>query len=178
MIHPILALSLSLFLAVILLSAASHKLRARDRFARQLADYALLPESTIGWVARLLPALEVLVGVALLVPALRTVGAIAAALMLVLYSAAIAINLLRGRRDIDCGCSGPGLERPLGAPLIVRNAVLLGMAALVALPASHAALHGFGLFLIAACVATGLMLYTATEGLLANQPRLDSLSRR
>lgn len=178
MIHPIIALSLSLFLAVILLSAASHKLRARHRFARQLADYDLLPAATVAWVSRLLPVAEVFVGVALLVPALRPVGALAAVLLLVLYSTAIAINLVRGRRDIDCGCSGPGLERPLGAPLIVRNGALLGMAVLVALPESQAALHGFDLFLIGACVITGLILYTATEGLLANQPRLDSLSRR
>ncbi|ROO29352.1 MauE/DoxX family redox-associated membrane protein [Salinisphaera orenii] len=178
MIHPIVGLSLSLFLAVILLSAASHKLRARHRFARQIEDYALLPKWTIGAASRLLPIAEVLVALALLVPALRPVGAIAAAVLLAVYTAAITINLIRGRRDIDCGCSGPGLERPLGVPLIVRNAVLLAMAGLVALPASDAALHGFGLFLIVACVAAGLILYTATEGLLANQPRLKSLSGR
>jgi len=173
-----LALIAATIVAAILFADAAHKLRAPHRFARQLEDYELLPGGLVGITARLLPVAELMTAIALLLPITRSAGALAAAVLLGAYTVAIAINLARGHRDIDCGCSGPGLERPLGAPLIVRNAVLLGMAALVALPASHAALHGFGLFLIAACVATGLMLYTATEGLLANQPRLDSLSRR
>lgn len=177
-IHPIISLSASLMLAAILLAAASHKLRAPHRFARQIGGYDLLPAGASAMAARAVSMVEMLIAVALLVPMLRGWGAVGAVALLLLYTGAIAINLLRGRRDIDCGCSGPGLERPLTGALIVRNAVLVALAVLAALPTSGAALHGFGLFLIAAVVAVGLILYTAIEGLLANQPRLMSLSGR
>ena len=178
MIHPIVAVSCSLVLAVILFTGASHKLRAPHRFARQIEDYALLSGAAISLVARALPVVEVLIAVALLVPGLRIWGAASAGLLLAIYSGAIAINLWRGRRDIDCGCSGPELERPLSAALLARNGVLIVMAVLAGLPTGAVALHGFGLFLIGASVAAVLILYTATEGLLTNQPRLKSLSGR
>lgn len=178
MIHPIFAVAFSLVLAVILFAGASHKLRAPHRFARQIDDYALLPGTAVAFAARAVPVVEVLIGLALLVPGLRAWGAASAGLLLALYTGAIAINLFRGRRDIDCGCSGPGLERPLSPALLVRNGVLIVMAVIAALPAGAVALHGFGLFLIGASVAATLILYTATEGLLANQPRLKSLSGR
>ena len=178
MIHPIVAVAFSLVLAVILFAGASHKLRAPHRFARQIDDYALLPGAAVALAARAVPVVEVVIAIALLVPGLRAWGAASAGLLLALYTGAIAINLFRGRRDIDCGCSGPGLERPLSPALLVRNGVLMAMAVIAALPADAAALHGFGLFLIGASVAAILILYTATEGLLTNQPRLKSLSGR
>lgn len=178
MIHPIVAVSCSLVLAVILFTGASHKLRAPHRFARQIDDYALLSGTAVALAARALPIVEIVIAVALLVPGLRAWAAAAAALLLALYTGAISINLWRGRRDIDCGCSGPGLERPLSSALLVRNGVLIVMAVLAALPVGAIALHGFGLFLIGASVAAVLILYTATEGLLSNQPRLKSLSGR
>ncbi|WP_348766183.1 MauE/DoxX family redox-associated membrane protein [uncultured Salinisphaera sp.] len=178
MIHPIVAVSCALVLAVILLTGASHKLRAPHRFARQIEDYALLSGAAISWVARALPFVEGLVAILLLVPGLRVWGAAGAGALLALYTAAIAINLWRGRRDIDCGCSGPGLERPLSSALLARNGVLMMMAVFAGLPTGTVALTGFGLFLIGASVAAVLILYTATEGLLTNQPRLKSLSGR
>lgn len=178
MVYPIIAVSCSLVLAVILLTGASHKLRAPHRFARQIEDYALLSGPAISVMARALPVIEGLLAIALLVPGLRIWGAAGAALLLALYTGAIAINLWRGRRDIDCGCSGPGLERPLSPALLARNGVLITMAVLAGLPTGAAALNGFGLFLIGASVAAVLILYTATEGLLTNQPRLKSLSGR
>lgn len=178
MISPVLAVIFSLVLAVILFAGASHKWRAPHRFARQIDDYALLPGPAVAFAARVVPVLEVLIGLALLVPGLRAWGAAGAALLLALYTGAIGINLFRGRRDIDCGCSGPGLERPLSPALLVRNGVLIVMAVIAALPAGAVALHGFGLFLIGASVAAILILYTAIEGLLTNQPRLKSLSGR
>ena len=48
--------------------------------------------------------------------------------LLVLYSAAIAINLLRGRRDIECGCGGAATHVPLSGWLLARNAALMATA--------------------------------------------------
>lgn len=174
-LYPVLTLALSAMLAVILLSAASHKLKAPQRFRRQLDDYALLPQGSLGIATRAVPALEITLAVLLLIPALRVFGALGAALLLAGYAGAMAINLRRGRSDIDCGCSGPGMERPLSSALLWRNALLVLMALLAALPANQLPLGGFDLFLVGACSLVGLILYTSVEGLLTNQPRLNAL---
>lgn len=176
MLNSILALVAATVVAAILFAGASHKLRAPHRFARQLEDYALLPGGLVGFVARLLPAAELMTAVALLLASTRGAGALAAALLLCAYTIAIAINLARGHRDIDCGCSGPGLTRPLGGTLIVRNLVLLALVGVATLPATGSNLSAFGLFLVGACTAASLIIYVAIEGLLANQPHLKSLS--
>src|SRR5690606_31828580 len=121
-------------LAAVLLGAALHKLRDLHAFRVALGDYRLVPWPLTGLVAPLLVAAEVAVGAALLSPWARPTGFAAAAGLVGLYSAAIAVNLLRGRRDIDCGCFGPALRVALGAGLLVRNALLLAAAAAGMLP--------------------------------------------
>lgn len=170
------ALSFALMLAVILLVAASHKLRVPRQFTRQLEAYELLPQKLTAPVARVLPVVEGVIAVALLVPVLRQIAAMAAAALLLLYALAIGINLWRGKRDIDCGCGGPGLERPLDASLIVRNAVLIGMAVVTACAFEPVAVGTIGLLLVVAFTLCGLLLYTATEGLLVSRRLLQPSS--
>ncbi|MGO4844024.1 MauE/DoxX family redox-associated membrane protein, partial [Rhizobiaceae sp. 2RAB30] len=47
-----------------------------------------------------------------------------------LYGTAIAVNLLRGRTRIDCGCGGAG--QGLSWFLVGRNTALLGLALIAA----------------------------------------------
>jgi uncharacterized membrane protein len=116
-------------LALVLFAAAWHKLAERDAFAGALAAYRLLPATAVPAAALLLPALEVLLGIGILVPASRTPALIALAALLLGYAAAIGINLARGRRDIDCGCGGE--SQALSWSLVQRN-VVLAAAALIA----------------------------------------------
>lgn len=176
MLLSMISLSFALMLAVILLVAASHKVRAPQRFARQLQAYELLPEAWVGRFARVLPWIEAVIALALLVPAFRPIAAASTAVLLLVYSAAIALNLWRGRRAIDCGCSGPGLERPLDATLVVRNAVLTFMAIIAALRFAPVAVDVVGLLLVVAFVVSGLMLYAAIEGLLVSRSHLINWS--
>lgn len=129
-IDPIFIIASALAIAVLLASAATHKLRAPARFARQLADYQLLPEAVIRPGARVIPALELVIAFALLVPATRSWAALSAAGLIALYAAAIGINLWRGRRDIDCGCAGPDQAQPLRPILLLRNGALVAVALL------------------------------------------------
>ena len=48
----------------------------------------------------------------------------AAALLLSVFAVAMGINLLRGRRHIDCGCFQGTLKQPLSWTLVSRNALL------------------------------------------------------
>ena len=120
-------------LALILFAAAWHKFSEPDVFAGALQAYQLLPAAAVNPVARVLPWLEAGIGVAMLVPATRDPALLAFAALILGYAAAMAINLLRGRRQIDCGCGGE--VHPLSWGLLLRNGVLAVAALAVAGPA-------------------------------------------
>lgn len=177
-IDPILILASAITVAVILASAATHKLRAPVRFRKQLEDYQLLPQALLKLVARGLPLVEIGVAFALLVPASRPTAALLAAALLALYAAAIGINLWRGRADIDCGCSGPDQAQPLRPVLLVRNSVLVMLALAAGIAPQARDLGLFDGFVVIAASAVALLIYAAAEGLLANAPRLFKLIGR
>lgn len=175
---PILIITSALVVAVILASAATHKLRSQARFTSQVADYQLLPRVLVRPVARLLPWLELAIAFALLAPLSRSFAALGAMALLAGYALAIAVNLWRGRHDIDCGCSGPDQAQPLRPVLLLRNALLVGLALVASLKQETRDLGAFDGFVVLAASATALLLYAATDGLLANAPRLLKLIGR
>jgi Methylamine utilisation protein MauE len=109
--------------ALIFLAAAVGKMRSWRTFEGVVANYRLLP----GWLARgvawLLPPGELLLAAALLFG--LTGSELAASALLSVFGAAMAINLLRGRTHIDCGCFDSTLRQPLRWTLVLRNAVLV-----------------------------------------------------
>jgi len=178
-IDPALQMTLRGALALLFFWAAAHKLRDVTGFRAALAAYALLPDRVVASSAAVLIAIEVGVGAGLLPfgePGLSSSAALAAGL-LCMYSAAIAINLLRGRRHIDCGCVGAATRRPLTAGLLVRNAVLISGALAGALPATARSLTTIDGVTTGAGIATLALLYIAVDGLIANAPRLAVLAR-
>jgi uncharacterized membrane protein YphA (DoxX/SURF4 family) len=170
-VDPALQMGLRLSLALVLATAARHKLRDAEAFRGALADYRLLPERWTPAAARALAAGELAVGVALLAPGLAAIAGLAAAALLLLYTGAIAINLGRGRRSIDCGCAGPGARRPLGPGLVARNAVLVVAAAACALPVAGRPLVWLDVVTVAAGVPTVAFLYGAIDTALAQGAR-------
>ena len=138
MVDPIFAWVARLVLAGVFASAALHKWRDLSAFEAALAAHRLVPEAVVPALARAFAAAETAVAASLLVPESAAGAGCAAAALLALYSAAIAINLARGRREIDCGCSAR--PRPLSRGLLVRNAALAAAALLAALPATGRAL--------------------------------------
>lgn len=177
-LDPIFIIAAALAVAVILASAATHKLRAPARFANQVEDYQLLPRGLVRPVARVLPFIEVAVAFALLVPASRHAAALAAAALLAGYAGAISINLWRGRRDIDCGCAGPEQAQPIRPVLLARNAVLVSLALVASVAPDTRELGAFDIFVVIAASAATLLLYAAADGLMANTPRLLKLIGR
>ena len=85
---PIFIIASALAVSALLASAATHKVRAPARFAKQLADYQLLPAALVRPSARLIPLLELAIAFALLVPLSRGWAALSAASLLALYAAA------------------------------------------------------------------------------------------
>lgn len=176
-VDPALRLTLRGALALLLFWAAAHKLRDVAGFRAALAAYELVPRQLVGIVAAALSAAEIGIGAGLLAPGAGAGGALAAAGLLCVYAGAIAVNLLRGRHDIDCGCVGAAARRPISSALVVRNG-LLGLAALAsALPATFRGLTPIDAVTIGAGVACLGLLYAAVDGLIVNTPRIAALAR-
>jgi hypothetical protein len=169
-LDPALSAVLRASLALLFGLAAAHKLRAPRAFAAVFSEYRLLPAAASLPLGMALAAAELALALALCVPPLARAAALAAALLLALYGVAIAINLARGRDAIDCGC-GFG-ARPLGAGLLLRNALLVGAALAAALPASPRALGATDALTIAAGTATAALVFAAADGLAARRARM------
>ncbi len=173
------ALTWTLAVAVSTLCAASAAMKFADisEFAAAVENYRILPGMLVRPAAWMIPALEVLAALGLLLPATRAGACLLTAALLAIFTAAIAINLARGRRQIDCGCFGPALRQTLSGWLIARNAILLTAAAAVAAPAQVRPL-GFADFVtIGFGAATLIVLYASMNYLLANAPWIRVLER-
>lgn len=175
MLDPVIPLVIALSLAVLWLAAAAHKLRAFDAFSGVLTDYRLLPARATGVCAGAVVGAELCLGVGLLLPISRNFALAGSALALVLYAGAIAVNLVRGRRFIDCGCTAFAGQQPLGVWLVARN-LLLALAALAAtLPVQGRTLVWFDAIAVPAAVCVSAFLYAAVNRLFAQGPDLARL---
>lgn len=163
--------------AVILLLGAIDKLRDQAIFEAIVDNYRLLPAALVGPVARLLPLAEIAAAVLLLAPLSRMIGAAAAVCLLLLFSVAIAANLIRGRNDLDCGCGGASGIRTLSWWLVVRNALLAAMAIVGAGAGAARDLTWLDGFTATSSTLALLALYVSFNQLGANSPRLKSLRR-
>lgn len=166
-IDPALSWVVRAAVSLLFVSAAGHKLRDVEGFRRAVEGYDLLPRLWAVPVGGALIALEVGVATGLWFARVAPVAALAAAVLLMGYGGAMALNLARGRRDIDCGCGGPGGRQTISATLVVRNAFLAVAALVAALPASARALTWIDAMTIAAAIVALALLYVAADGLLA-----------
>src|SRR5690348_3458432 len=109
---------LALALGAIFATSGAMKFGDLDLFESAVANYRLLPELLVKPFAWTLPFVECACAAGMLLPATRPAAAAMLAVLLAIFSAAIAINLVRGRRDIDCGCFGPTLRQELSGWLL------------------------------------------------------------
>ena len=117
-------------LAVVFLLSGLAKLPRRTEFTSAVRNYKLVPDRAGALIGRLLPPVEIAAGALLALGlGVRPVAALLGA-FLVVFSGAVAINLVRGR-TIDCGCFGPVAERRITWWSVARNLVLAGAAGVV-----------------------------------------------
>ena len=173
LIDPVLTLVLCLSGALVFLHGAFAKWREREIFAAAMQNYDLIPDVTVPSASVALILAEALTGLLLLVPAASPFGQLAGIGLLLLVTGAVALNLLRGRTEISCGCGGNDQQISWG--LVARNlgfAALLGVASLPTVAREWLWLdYAMGAF--GACALAGL--YAAASQLLGNHPRLVAL---
>ncbi len=165
MIDPCLGTLIDLGGAALLAPAAAHKARRLREFGEARGAYSSVPDSWARRGAALIPLLEMALAAALLTPALHRVGAIAAAALIASYGGAIALNLARGRRDLDCGCAGPRARRRIAPWMVWRNLIGALALAAAAMPWSMRALTGVALLTIGGGLAAAILIYRAVDRL-------------
>jgi hypothetical protein len=166
MIDPAVGALLAGAFALLFASAALHKLLDPGHFAAAFRAYDVVP-TAFAWIARLVPLLELAIAAALLAAGSRKGAAAAGAALLVTYAAAIAVNLGRGRRNLDCGCGGPSERRPIGTWMVWRNLLLAALLGSLLLPSAPRPLTSADALTIGAGTAVAALLYMSLDLLLA-----------
>jgi hypothetical protein len=106
--------------------------------------------------AAILPPVEMVLAILLLSAQFQPWPALTMMALLLLFASAMAINIQRGRDQIDCGCGESFLRQTLNWALVARNGVLaallvpsLAMTAPITLSlAMSGVAAGLGLFLL------------------------------
>jgi hypothetical protein len=155
-----------LLLAAVFGFAGWRKATRIEEFVGVVRNFRLLPKGLAEPVARVLPFIELALAAALLLSPIISQAGLSALILLAIFTAAIWINLLRGRTHIDCGCFRSGAGQPLSHWLIGRNLLLMVLAAVLATAPSGPWLPGtFELATAAAACATTVLLYVAASEL-------------
>jgi uncharacterized membrane protein YphA (DoxX/SURF4 family) len=132
----VLALGAEVIVGAILLAAGVLKIRAGEpAVVAAIRGYELLHGRVERWVARVLPWIEVALGLALVVGVTRGVAALGAGVLLSGFQLAMAYSLWSGRSHA-CGCGGGRRPTLVSWSLVARNAVLVGALALAELNVS------------------------------------------
>src|SRR4051794_40680551 len=112
-VGPWLATAARLVVGGVFVVAGALKVPDPAAAVRAVRAYQLLPEPLVAPVAFGLPVVEIAVGLALLAGVFTRTAAIAAAVFLAVFIAAVASAWARGLQ-IDCGCFGDGGEVAAG----------------------------------------------------------------
>jgi len=164
MIDPAIHSFMAIGFAVLFGTAVAHKLRAPAKFVATLAEYRIVPAPLVLPTGISIMVLEGALAVGLLWPETRSVcGPIGAGLILI-YGTAIGINLSRGRRDLDCGCSFR--RRPIGRWMVARNLLLAAALLALSLPVSGRPLGLVDAATIVAGLIVSFLLYASADLLL------------
>lgn len=183
MLDPLIMRIISLGFAVLFMLSAIHKMGDRIEFLQILGAYRVLPAIFLRPAALILPNLEMVVAVGWLAIGflgfqLRAIPIISAGLLLI-YSSVIALNLIRGRTDIDCGCGfsssktnkHKNAER-ISYPLVWRNSILALTALLVIAPSSAREITAIDYVALIAATVVCILIYGAVNQLIANSQGL------
>jgi putative oxidoreductase len=126
--RSIVSRSFCAILAAVFAIAALPKLLDPGAFANDLLNYRVLPESLVGIVALFMPALELAIAVALLLPRLQRGAALLSTALMLCFAVAMAQARIRGI-DLSCGCFGAAFESKVSWLTVARSLLFAAMSA-------------------------------------------------
>ena len=114
------------FLALIFIVAGASKLLQTEEFERAVSNYQLLPRRFSRLVAVWLPRAELGAGLLLALGVALLPIAFLIALLLLVFSVAVGVNLVRGR-EMSCNCFGASTPEKMTWHTVGRNFALMGI---------------------------------------------------
>jgi hypothetical protein len=166
-----------LTIAVIFALAAFLAMREWTVFGGIVEQYRIAPRWLALLAARILPPVELAAAAALMLPMTSSAGAVLGLCLMALFTAAISVNLARGRVSIDCGCGGASGQK-LSIGLVLRNLVVMfGLIVALSAPPEGAADSATAIGVISASLAL-IALYFATNQLMTNFQAFNALNSR
>jgi uncharacterized membrane protein len=162
-------------LALIFGASGVMKFRDLEMFEGAMANYQLLPRSLEKPFAYFIPLLEFACAAGLMFSKTRAASATGLLILLLLFTGAIGINLMRGRVNIDCGCFGPLLRQELSGWLLLRNVFLMILAAAMLLPENGRVIERLDFATIVLGAATMVILYASANFAIGNAPKTRAL---
>lgn len=162
------------FFLIIFAFTVFHKASDFGRFRQILGDYGVVPRSLLGPVSLCVVMWELATVAALIfVPQL---GILFAACILAAYAILISFNILRGRTEIDCGCSW-GAKSLTDVPRlrwqsVFRNLALVAIGVFGLIPVSGRVLGGVDYLNLAAVCTVAFIAYQASSTLMQNYNRM------
>jgi len=155
-------------LSLVLVRALLHKLSRQAELTGTIRNYRLVPDGLVPLTAVAVVVCEACAALGLMLPQTRVPAALLACALLLIYAAAMGINLLRGRTSIDCGCGGAA--HGISCLHVLRNLVLALCAVLVMASGSTRVPTGFALPTVTAgCVLALWFTFLAFDQLLGNR---------
>lgn len=151
------------------------KWRERELFAAAMENYELIPAAAVPTASLALILAEGLIGLLLFLPGLRPWPQFAGVALLLGVTCAVAVNLLRGRADISCGCGGASGEQTISWGLVLRNLLFAAALGVAASSAGSRALGWVDHLVIVLGAALLVGIYATASQLIANSPRLQAL---
>lgn len=112
---------------LIFVSTSYSKLFHKEKHIESIRNYNIIPNKYINVFFNFIICLELMTIFGLLTKLFIKFTIIISITLVIMYTSAIIINLLRGRRDISCGCGGIVGNDLLSWWLVLRNMFLLGL---------------------------------------------------
>lgn len=122
---PYLALIFRVYIGGLFIYAGMFKISYGTEFAETIASYQIAPYWSVNILAITMPWLELVCGIMLIVGLRARSATVIISLMLVFFTMAVFINLLRDS-PISCGCFSSD-DDPISWMTLIRDIIWLGM---------------------------------------------------
>jgi len=163
----------ALFICWLFVQAGIHKLNSNNDlyFTSLFSEYGLSDNTIAKLIIKLVALFELGVAIAIVFPQTRSAAAMVAAVLLFAYLLNMAFQLYQGKKDLDCGCSGPAGGLKISGHL--RNLLLIGITLFCLNPAAGSVVNAWLLALLLAIVA--ILVHQSVEQLIGNAQKLKAL---
>jgi|SRR5690348_2482170 len=138
-------------MGIFFLVAGGGKLVNIREFRKIILAYGIVRGNLCSALAYLLPIFEVMVAIGLLVNLRRPYTEYLAVLLLLTFTSGVVVNLIRGRRELPCGCFGRDTES-ISWHMVWRNLALVGLCLVGAEKAVGIAVVCLGPFLLSSVI--------------------------